>query len=157
MKTNQPKYITYRGAKYEKISTLSEILVDPVPFPDCCVMYYQIDRYVLDIDSVEFYRGPAKKVAEDFLEDYKTTMIEDDSELLQDEATEVDQYSYIHYLGLGAWENDRFIVCTRGKGAYGNIYDLAKKWKDAQEGNDRHAAETALQGLINTLRHNYPV
>ena len=31
MKTNQPKYITYKGAKYEKISTLNEIKVDPIP------------------------------------------------------------------------------------------------------------------------------
>jgi len=31
MTSNQPKYITYRGAKYERIPTLNEIKVDPTP------------------------------------------------------------------------------------------------------------------------------
>ena len=31
MTSNQPKYITYRGAKYERIPTLNEIRVDPTP------------------------------------------------------------------------------------------------------------------------------
>jgi len=31
MKTNQPKYIIYKGAKYERVNTLNEIKVDPVP------------------------------------------------------------------------------------------------------------------------------
>jgi len=31
MTSNQPKYITYKGAKYERVSTLSEIKVDPIP------------------------------------------------------------------------------------------------------------------------------
>jgi len=42
MKTNQPKYIIYKGAKYERVNTLNEIKVDPVPPPK----YYAVFNYL---------------------------------------------------------------------------------------------------------------
>lgn len=42
MKTNQPKYISYRGAKYERVNILNEIRVDPIPPPK----YYAVFNYL---------------------------------------------------------------------------------------------------------------
>lgn len=156
---NQPKYITYRGAKYEKISTLNEIIVDPIPHR-CCLMEVGGTRGETDIYSCEFIDKPAKKAAEDFLQGYKDELVanggpealEQIDQFLSDEPIEKDQFSYYGSLH----EEDSFIVCTRGRGAFSHLYDLAKTWKDLEESstadpddvdNAWFALETALKNL----------
>ena len=155
---NQPKYITYRGAKYERVNTLNEIIVDPIPHR-CCLIVESNSRGETEVDSCEFIDKPAKKAAEDFLQGWRGDLVagggpeelERYAEFLSDEPMEKDQFSYYGSLD----EETGFIVCTRGRGAYSHIYDLAKTWNDLEKSYtaDPGDHDNAYYALITALEN----
>ena len=138
---NQPKYITYKGAKYERVNTLNEIRVDPTP-PHCCLLVVGTTRGETDIYTCEFKNEPAGKVAKDYLHG---------GEYFTNTPVEEDQYSYYAFL----YEEVVLIVCTRGRGAFGYLYDLAKKWKDLEKSYtaDPGDHDNAYYALITALEN----
>lgn len=140
----QPKYITYRGAKYERVGALNEIRVDPIP-PRSCLIVVTLSRGI-SIDSCEFINKPAKKVAEDFLKDWKSKLDAEEIEnnqFLSPSPEELDEYSYYGYLN----EDSSFAVCTQ-RGAFSYIYDLAKAWDDAVDPDNAEDAYDALEDAL---------
>jgi len=141
----QPKYITYKGAKYERIPTLNEIRVDPIPHR-CCLIVVTLSGGI-SIDSCEFINKPAKKVAEDFLQDWKNKLDAEEienNEFLSPSPEELDEYSYCGYLN----EESSFAVCTQSRGAFSYIYDLAKAWDDAVDPDNAEDAYDALEDAL---------
>ena len=151
---NQPKYITYKGAKYQKIDTLSEIVVDPLP--RCCIIEYGSDRRGITIISVKLERGNPKKVAQDFLDKRKQEAIADGDTppycggYLSEVPDEYDRYSYT----AQTHEVDSIIVCTSGKGRWSHLYDLAEAYNAAGKYT---AAQYALQDALDDPKlYNWP-
>jgi hypothetical protein len=143
--TQQPKYITYKGAKYQKIDTLSEITVEPGN--QCCIIEYSLTRGELNVISVKFVLGNPGKIAQDFLDELKEEAIADGDQppymggFLDEVPTEYDKFSYdaqIHEEGF-------MIVCTKNKGRWGHLYDLVKAYDATGEGTA--AWETAYSAL----------
>jgi len=114
---NQPKYITYRGAKYERVNTLNEIIVGPLP--ECCVIEFTKSNSNLQNPLYKFVRGYAKNIGEKQLEDYSATHHRSKRELI-----EIDRYTY--YGNYSAYF--AFMVCTDKRGEYGHVYSLAKDY-----------------------------
>ena len=137
---NQPKYITYKGAKYQRIDTLSEIIVDPLP--RCCIIEFGGGVGGTTIISVKFERGNSKKVAQDFLDKRKEEAIADGDTppyhggYLSEVPDEYDRYSYTAQVH----EEDDIIVCTKGRGRWGHLYDLAKAYNTDGEHTPAHDA-----------------
>jgi hypothetical protein len=119
----QPKYITYKGAKYQKIDTLSEIVVQP--HANCCVITTLVSRGHMEVDT-QFEAGNPKRIAEDFLSRAKQGRdgyIHYPEEFFSKEPIEIDRYSY--YADIGA-DGEFLAVCTKGKGKWSFLYDLAE-------------------------------
>jgi len=71
MNTSNPKYITYRGAKYERVSPLSEIMV--VPSNQCCIFTISVVRANNLSDIVfnkEYKSGNPEGIADDILDEW---------------------------------------------------------------------------------------
>ena len=135
MNTSNPKYITYKGAKYQKIDTLSEIIVEPNLY---CIITVRAGG---DYPVIKKYRtgGNPEKIANDTLSEAKQKLYRsaDSSEYemvagyieeyFSKKPEKIDQYSYYAYIG----EQDFFMVCTKNSGEWSFLYDLAKNNDDA--------------------------
>lgn len=137
---NQPKYITYKGAKYQKIDTLSEIVVEPLP--PCCIIEFGDDRGGITIISVKFEKGNPGKIAQDFLDKRKQEAIADGDTppyydgFLSEVPVEYDRYSY----DAQVHEEDYIIVCTKNRGQWSYLYDLAEAYNADGEYSPAHDA-----------------
>ena len=137
---NQPKYITYKGAKYQKIDTLSEIMVDPLP--RCCIIRFGVYGGEMTIGSVKFEKGNPRKIAQDFLDKEKEEAIADGYTppyyhgFLSEVPDEFDIYSY----AAEVHEEDSIIVCTKNRGRWSHLYDLAEAYNADGEYTPAHDA-----------------
>ena len=137
---NQPKYITYKGAKYQKIDTLSEIVVEPGN--RCCIIEFIETRGEVDISSVKFEKGNPGKIAQDFLDKEKQEAIADGDTppyhggFLSEVPEEYDRYSY----GAEVHEESYVIVCTKNRGRWSHLYDLAEAYNADGEYSPAHGA-----------------
>lgn len=137
---NQPKYITYKGAKYQKIDTLSEIIVEPGY--RCCIIEFSDDRGGITIISVKFEKGNPRKIAQDFLDKKKEEAIADGDTppyhdgFLSEVPDEYDRYSYTAQIR----EQEDIVVCTKGKGRWSHLYDLAEAYNTDGERTTAHGA-----------------
>ena len=153
MNTSNPKYITYRGAKYERVNTLSEIMV--VPSNQCCIFTISIVRANNLSDIVfnkEYKSGNPEGIADSTLKEWikleyansKPDELqyaeENIEEFFSEEPTRVDEYSYYGEIGAQRF----FIVCTKGKGKWSYLYDLAKQ-------NDNQGIRDAMKNVADDI------
>lgn len=135
----QPKYITYKGAKYERVHTLNEIMV--VPSNQCCIftIFKVRANNLSDLLFTKTYRsGNPEGIADDILDEwikleyanskpdelqYAEESIE---EFFSEKPFRIDEYSYYGEIGAQRF----FLVCTRNKGKWSYLYDLAKQNND---------------------------
>lgn len=153
MNTSNPKYITYKGVKYERVNTLSEIMV--VPSNQCCIFTISIvhAKYVSDFLFTKDYKsGNPERIADDILDEWikleyansKPDELqyaeENIEEFFSEETTRVDEYSYYGEIGAQRF----FIVCTKGKGKWSYLYDLAKQ-------NDNQGIRDAMKNVADDI------
>ena len=126
MNTQQPKYITYKGAKYERVNTLNEIIVEPGS--DCCIITILLSMGHLSVNK-EYESGNPGRIADDALRKAKQERYAQDfgEEFFSKEPIEIDRYSY--YADIGE-DGECLVVCTKGKGKWSFLYDLAKNNDD---------------------------
>lgn len=142
MNTSNPKYITYKGVKYERVHTLNEIIVEPNLYCIITVRTPGLFQQGSRRDSViKEYRtgGNPEKIANDTLSEAKQKLYRsaDSSEYemvakyieeyFSKKPEKIDEYSYYAYIG----EQDFFMVCTKNSGEWSFLYDLAKNNDDA--------------------------
>jgi len=156
MNTQQPKYITYKGVKYERVNTLNEIIVEPGS--KCCVITVRIARGHYTVNK-EYKIGNPGRIADDTLSKVKQkqydgldpneyeTEAEYIEEFFSKKPIEIDRYSY--YADLG--EEEFLAVCTKGKGKWSFLYDLAKNNDDD---GIIDAADEILHHSIYTVRED---
>lgn len=145
----QPKYITYKGAKYQRVNTLNEIIVEPGS--KCCVIRIYGSRGYYTVNK-EYKIGNPGRIADDTLSKVKQKQYdgldpdeyEMEAEYIEEffskKPTEVDRYSY--YADIG--EEESFIVCTKGKGKWSFLYDLAVN-------NDDDGIIDAIEQIMSAL------
>ena len=128
MNTHQPKYITYKGVRYERVNTLNEIIVEPSS--NCCIITVLLEMGHLSVQKFEFKIGNPERIADDALSKAKHKQRERygqffpiSEEFFSKEPIEIDQYSY--YADIGE-EGEFLAVCTKGKGKWSFLYDLAE-------------------------------
>ena len=123
MNIQQPKYITYKGAKYQKIDTLSEIIVDPLP-RRCCVVIITIARHTVSFGEGKFVNSPPASIPNIVRQEALETW-HDPEEF--DEFFSVKQLDEFTYCGSYG-EEGLYMVCTRNRGAGSNIYSLFEQY-----------------------------
>jgi hypothetical protein len=130
----QPKYITYKGARYERVNTLNEIIVEPAN--RCCIITI-IGAGDSVIKEFKISKNP-EKIADSALSEAKQRFYRSAKpseyemvaryieEFFSKKPEKIDRYSY--YADLG--EEDFFMVCTKDEGKWSFLYDLAKNNDD---------------------------
>ena len=146
MKTNQSQYITYRGARYERILTLNEIRVDPIP-PRCCAVIVGLSRGKTWFEKSEFYNMPAVGVPGILRQEALETLGYDDPEELDEffSVKKLDQYTY-----CGSYsEESIYMVSTRKNGVGSNVYELL------EQGNKDTIANEVINIINSTVGPNW--
>lgn len=164
MDTRQPKYITYKGAKYERIGLVNEI--EAPRGSECYVitMPQTIDGPGLD---TWYKAGNPEQIANSTLQQFKQNIQHHDIDtdnmpdiarypdiakyiesFFSEKPIKVDQYSYYASYGDASSGDDiegrLFLVCTKGKGKWSFLYDLA-------ENNDDEGIFDALDRVLTDL------
>lgn len=156
-----PDFINYKGAKYRRVGLVNEIVVAG---DECYVITMP---QTIDDPGLETWRqtGDPKQIANDTLRQFKQNVNHDFSpdavfdpnktpdiasfikEYFSEMPIMVDQYSYYASYGdiSGDGEEGRFfLVCTKGKGKWSFLYDLA-------ENNDDTGIYDALDRVLADL------
>ncbi len=122
---NQPKYITYKGVKYERVLALNEIIVDPLP-RRCCVVIITVSGHRVSFDEGKFVNSPPASIPNIVRQEALETW-HDPEEF--DEFFSVKQLDEFTYCG-GYGEEGLYMVCTRNRGAGSNIYNLFEQYSE---------------------------
>ena len=148
MNTSNPKYITYRGAKYQRVSTLSEVVVEPRN--RCCVLTIVETDNLTKIHK-EYESGNSEKIADSAFKKWIEGV--DNSDFIDDfpeKPIKVDDYSYYtNYVKIEArvFTLQYFIICTKGRGKYSHLYDLAVS-------NDDEGVKNAIEVIIKDMEYS---
>jgi len=128
MNTNQPKYITYKGTRYQRVDSINEIEVRNIaPTDRHC--YFEYDRYRAGIYELQFYR-PGLSIV-DILKSKNVLNAEIDGTgdfflELGGTMDEADDYTYTGPITVDL--DITYILCTRNKGVGKRIYELAEAY-----------------------------
>lgn len=147
MNTSNPKYITYRGAKYERVRPLSEVVVEPRS--RCCVLTIVETDNLTEIHK-EYESGNPEKIADSGFKKWIEGV--DNSNFIDDfpeKPIKVDDYSYYCiYVEIDARviTSRCFILCTKGRGKYSHLYDLAVN-------NDEEGIKDAIEVIIKDMEY----
>jgi len=126
MNTNQPKYITYKGTRYQRVDSINEIEVRNIPPTKVkwCIVEVVVsygDQYVGD---KKIYTSHTYFLSiEDVLKYVKNSYEIDDEDF---SPRKLDDYTYCGGLN----EEVFYIVCTRNKGVGKTVYDLVEESSD---------------------------
>jgi hypothetical protein len=151
MNTSNPKYITYKGAKYQKIDTLSEIVVDPLP-RRCCVVIVNINRHIVSFGEGKFVNSPPASIP-DIVRQEGLETSHDPEEF--DEFFSVKQLDEFTYCGSYG-EEGLYMVCTRNRGVGSNIYNLFEQYsKEESYELGKEIADGVLTVINNVVGHNW--
>lgn len=147
MNTQQPKYITYKGAKYERVRPLNEIVVEPRS--RCCMLTILKTNNLTKIHK-EYESGNPEKIADSGFKKWIEGV--DNSDFIDDfpeKPIKVDDYTYYaHYIEIEAQVPTLrcFIVCTKGRGRYNHLYDLVVN-------NDDEGVKDTIEVIIKDMEY----
>jgi hypothetical protein len=154
-----PDFINYKGAKYRRVGLVNENQEAPIAGSECYVITMP---QTVDGPGLEtwYEAGNPEQIANDTLRQFKQNVerhgfdpneIPDIASYIEEYFSEkprkVDQYSYYASYGDNSGdgiEGRFFLVCTKGKGKWSFLYDLA-------ENNDDEGIYDALDRVLADL------
>jgi len=142
MNINQPKYITYKGSRYQRVDSINEIEVRNIaPTDRHC--YFEYDSYRAGIYELQFYR-PGLSIV-DILKSKNVLNAKQGGAM-----DKIDDYTYTGPLTEDAYDDIIYILCTRSKGVGKRIYELAEAYSKVsiEYGKLNIGKKTGWEGLF---------